>query len=339
MNKEVAKLFLNGYNLTTTPSALGFRSSDYTTYTFNVDMRTVLGETLYNNYDYFKVWYSSKQYGQTVTLTTEYVTGLNLINTTEQGQPAGGRYPVASYNQNPSPYTNLVVDKVDMMQNYMMIKPNHNFINLTITIARNDGTALTTLTNPYQFWFTFAPYEANKIYKNPYNNIFTNEIRNFTLSTNILVAGSTNEFGTMGTNYNTFTFTNINMRNIIGTLWDKYDKFNLVLASEGCGAYATAISGSQRYQWFTIDGLQFINSLSYNSSIRNGQIVTPITLLETTNNSSTQYHDCPHNIYTFRKPESENVSLSFNLYSLNGAPLTTAGLANRSFTFYVIGVK
>jgi hypothetical protein len=73
MNKEVAKLFLNGNNLTTTPSALGFRSSDFTTYTFNVDMRTVLGQTLYNNYDYFKVWYSSKQYGQVIALSLIHI--------------------------------------------------------------------------------------------------------------------------------------------------------------------------------------------------------------------------------------------------------------------------
>jgi hypothetical protein len=337
MNKEVAKLFLNGFYLTTTPSTLGVRSSDFLTYTFNVDMRTVLGETLYNNYDYFKMWYIAKQYGQDVALMTEYITGINLINTTEQGQPAGGKYPLSCYSQNPTPYTNLVIDRLESLQQYIMIKPNDNLIKLTISMIRNDAGYF-ALTNPYQFWFTFVPYEVNKIYKNPYNSIFTNEIRNFTLSTNILVAGSTNEFGTMASTYNTFTFTNINMRNIMGTLWDKYDKFNLVLASEGCGAYTTALSGAQRIQWWTIEGLQFINTLCYNSSIRSNQVATPQAMLDGTNTSSTQYHDMPQNIYTFRKPESENVSLSFQLYSLNGAPLTS-GVANRSFTFCIIGIN
>jgi hypothetical protein len=50
------------------------------------------------------------------------------------------------------------------------------------------------------------------------------------LYTSLLVAG-TNRYGTANTNFTDVTFTNVNMRQILGDNFNKYYKFNLILNS------------------------------------------------------------------------------------------------------------
>jgi hypothetical protein len=172
--------------------------------------------------------------------------------------------------------------------------------------------------------------------------LYQNELANFTLTTQILSAGATNAFGTMNSTFTTFNFTNVNMRRIIGTMWDKYDKFNLVCLNVGVGNTATSLSTNQRFLFFQIQGLQFINCLSTTTTSSFSQSVayTPIFRYITASTSDSDTFAVPESLISFRKPESENVDLAFQLFTLNGGGVALNSQMNQfSLTFAVVGIK
>jgi hypothetical protein len=187
-----------------------------------------------------------------------------------------------------------------------------------------------------------VPFQKDKIYKNPFNYLYQNELANFTLTTQILSAGATNEYGTMNSTFTNFTFTNVNMRRIIGTMWDKYNKFNLVCANVGIGSTATTLSAAQRFMFFQIQGLQFINCLSTTSSESFSQSVasTPIFRYQTASSAESDSFAVPDSLISFRKPESETVDLAFQLFTANlGGIALNLQMNQFSLTFTVVGIK
>lgn len=202
----------------------------------------------------------------------------------------------------------------------------------------NDDGTTSTISNAV-FFLTFVPFE-DRIYRNPYNYLYQNEQANFTLTTQILTAGGTNAFGTSNAAKSVFTFTNLNMRQVIGTMWDKYDKFNLIFRNVGMGQIATVLSGNQRRQFFVMSGLQFINATIQTSQVLMGQVATPFMVINSANIADANFFDTPTGMVTFRKPESENVSLTFQLWSISsGVPLTGGSASDWSLTFAIVGVK
>ena len=337
MNKEVAKLFLNGSSLTTTQTTLGIRTADYRSFTFYVDLRQVLGETLFTKYNKFKVFIWEQSNATTTNLCTAYVGGLNIINNAYNGKQTGSLNAFSSQIAGTNPSGNEVIEKPGNLREFVMIKPNDSNIQLNFQYINDDGST-SNLSQPV-FFLTFIPFE-DRIYPNPYNYLYQNEQANFTLTTQILTAGGTNEFGTSNAAKSLFTFNNLNMRHIIGTMWDKYDKFNLIFRNVGMGQSATSLSGNQRRQFFVMSGLQFINATIQTSQILMGQVATPFMVLNSSGIADANYFDIPTGIVSFRKPESENVSLTFTLWTISsGVPLTGGSASDWSLTFAVVGVK
>jgi len=262
MDQEVAKLWLYGANIGTTISQIGIRNSTNTEYTFFVDLRLVLGESMFQKYEAFKVYFGffNPAAGSVANFNTMFVNGLNLIPSSYQGKQAGFNAAVDFFSQ-----TQTLTDSINFggknanIQEFVMIKPDNAKVELTISFLRDDA-GIPTLSQAV-FFLTFAPFQKDKIYKNPFNYLYQNELANFTLTTQILSAGATNAFGTMNSTFTTFTFTNVNMRRIIGTMWDKYDKFNLVCLNVGVGSTATTLSSNQRFMFFQIQGLLLMNHL------------------------------------------------------------------------------
>jgi len=343
MQTEVAKLWLYGANVGTTISQIGIRNSTNTEYTFFVDLRMVLGETMFQKYEAFKVYFGFLNLGTgtTANIDTVFVNGINLIQASYQGKQAGFNTAVDIYSQ-----TVQMTDPANLggknanTQEFVMIKPDNAKIELTISIVRDDAAIPTLLQGV--FFLTFVPFQKDKIYKNPFNYLYQNELANFTLTTQILSAGATNEYGTMNSTFTTFNFTNVNMRRIIGTMWDKYNKFNLVCSNVGIGSTATTITGNQRFMFFQIQGLQFINSLSTTTSSTFSQSVayTPIFRYATASTADSDSFAVPESLISFRKPESENVDLAFQLFTVNsGGTALNLQMNQFSLTFAVVGIK
>ena len=339
MDVEVAKLWLNTGILSTTTTNVGVRDALARNNTFFVDLRECLGETLYTKYDTFKVLITYPLLGTGAALNTIFVSGLNLINASYQGKTASTNIAISN-QASQSGITPPNIGKQTQTREFIMIKPDSNKISLTFSIIADNGST-TGITGPV-FFLTFAPIKKDVIYKNPWNLLYQNEQANFTLSTRILSAGATNAYGTMNATMTNFTFTNVNMRRIIGTLWDKYNKFNLICSSYGTGSVATALGGNQRLQWFQISGLQFINTLSLlnNNMLSQGYATTPVFNPESVSTADAESFANPIGATTFRKPESETVDLTFQLWSTNlSGTVLNAGANNFTLSFIVVGVK
>jgi hypothetical protein len=343
MDKEVSRLWLNSQSLGTTLGATGIRTANNKELTFKIDMRIVLGETLWSKYEYFKMYFTDPTPSSSgLNVVTIFQNGLNLIQSSYMGKPAG--FDTALSINNTSIYaTNTNVsqlnfyEKQNNLNEFVMIKPNINNIQLTLTLVDEIASASSNTLRP--FFITFVPYEDKIIYKNPYNYLFQNEQVNFTLSTTALVANATNKNGTMNTNRTTFSFTNVNFRNILGTLWDKYDKFNLIILNWGFTLTATSLNSTQNRMFFVMDGLQMINTLAVTTGFKQGRAFSPLARYQASNIVDANYFDYPGGIIgTFRKPESENTDLAFEIWAATGA-LQTGLIGNSILTFSVVGVK
>jgi hypothetical protein len=341
MENEVAKLWLNTGSLTTTQQVTGITTANFMSSTFNFDLRIVLGEAMFQKYTAFKMYYNDT-YGllsASLGMGTLYQNGLNLINASYQGKPAGFQTAIVEENLAQNVNNLNYLGSPSNLREFVLIKPDNANIQLTLEWIDEAGTTATITKRPY--FFCFVPYVDNKIYKNPYNQLYQNEQVNFTLSTLILTTGSTTSFGTCNANRTIYTFSNINMRNILGTLFDKYEKFNLIVKSVGLGNSAEPSSGVNRRLWWEIEGLQFINTLQVTTGYKQGNAFTPAFLYNTVNRTDCQYEDPPMSITTFRKPESENVNLSFYVWSSNGGGelMTVGPIGQQTFTFSVVGVQ
>lgn len=342
MDQEVAKLWLYGANISVTESPIGVRPLGNRDYTFIFDLRLVLGETMFQKYDEFKVYISYQNaVSSTFGLATLYQNGLNIVNSSYQGKTAGFNTAISVFNQ--FQYVNdgnANIASTSTTKEFVIIKPNNTQV--TLNISSISDTAPPNLFIQ-SFFLTFVPFVRDKIYKNPFNYLYQNELANFTLTTQILSAGATNEYGTMNSTFTTFTFTNVNMRRIIGTLWDKYDKFNLVCLNVGIGNMPVALSNEQRFLYFQIRGLQFINCLSTTTTSSYSQSVAYTPVFPFRVGSLTSEGDCfdiPAGLLSFRKPESETVDLAFQLFTAASGGVPIGNQFNQfSLTFAVVGIK
>lgn len=340
MDIEIAKLWLNTGSLTTSQTQTGIRSVNQMSATFNFDLRIVLGEMLWSKYKYFKVYITDTGNNTTgIGMATLNQNGLNLIQASYQGKPPG--FQTAIDETNLTLITTLPnhLNRSSNTRSFVMIKPDDKNVQLTLEwIDEAGATAAIVLQRAY--FLAFVPIDDTKIYRNPYTMLYQNEQVNFTLSMKILTAGGTNEYGTLNANRTLATFTNINMRHILGTLWDKYTKFNFIFNTIGVAANATPATATTRRMWWAVEGLQFINTLRVRTGYTQGLAFSSQLFYQTINQADSEFCEAPMSITTFRKPESENVDLTFAAWNTlgGGAPsVVSNGLV--TFSFSVVGIK
>ena len=83
------------------------------------------------------------------------------------------------------------------------------------------------------------------------------------LKTNVLpMNGTQNDYGTSNSINTIFTWTNINLRTLLGDMFDKYDRFLLLLQniSNASPAATPGASVDDRAFLINMNGLSFINS-------------------------------------------------------------------------------
>jgi hypothetical protein len=166
----------------------------------------------------------------------------------------------------------------------------------------------------------------------------------------MLTAGATNQYGTMNAQFSQFTFSEVPMRQILGTLWDKYEKFNIIATSYTQGPFTSSLTIAQARIIWIISGFQVINSLTLgvnNTTSYNQYVILPESNPEiltgnsftTTNNFGNQ-----QTIFTIRKPESNLVNLQFTITNTSGnqqpnSPNTAVTRGHVNFNFIAIGVE
>jgi len=354
MDKEVATLFLMTNSLATTPNQYGFKTTN-ADYTFFVDMRQWLGEMLWNNYEQYIVNFSYMgPIGTGPTMFVNFIcNGLNIINTSTNGQMRSNPLlGVTYYTANPTWVENRGTwVPFDGGVGLTMIKPDTQLANMRIQFENVGGTATLPASQIQMFILTARGIEPKmKMYKNLLNDFYTKQSRNFTLNTIMLTPGATNQYGTMNAQYSQFTFSQVPIRQILGTLWDKYDKFNIIATTFTQGPFGSTITNSQSRIIWIISGFQVINSLTLgvnNTTSYNQYAILPESQPETnTGNSYTTSNNFGNQqaTFTIRKPESDLVNLQFTLTNCSGNqqpnnPNTAVTRGHVNFNFIVLGIE
>lgn len=88
---------------------------------------------------------------------------------------------------------------------------------------------------------------------------------NLVLYTSNLPVNDTNSYGTTNSNLTQLTWKNINMRQILGTNYDKYLKFNLSLTSLIIPQNGNVITDANSNALIYMSGLQFDQSANYST--------------------------------------------------------------------------
>ena len=155
--------------------------------------------------------------------------------------------------------------------------------------------------------------------------------------------GFCDEFGT------DFTWYNINLRMLLGDLYDQYDFFNMSLISVSlsrCNALDPATADDNDYEnrnvQIKMSGLPFMNQ-TYSQTTRNniGFATIGVLNIPTTAITTNQFYNNTSNVITFRKDQDLcTINISFYRVYDDEKPDLNADTENPNFVFIftIIGI-
>jgi len=174
--------------------------------------------------------------------------------------------------------------------------------------------------------------------------MYNEESASLILRTSDLTANSTNSVGTSNLYYTNMTWENINLRTLLGNMYDKYDRFAFVPVSfqSNMGDATFGSTNDDRIVSVNISGLPFTNN-NYSSSSKTNQINSVIYVTRFLSSSSIN-SSTGGTILTFTKnQELVNLNISYQRTSLNGNGnyniITTAAFPHVIFTFNIYGIS
>jgi len=174
--------------------------------------------------------------------------------------------------------------------------------------------------------------------------MFNAESATLVLRSNDLTAGTTNAVGTADAFFLNMTWNNINLRTLLGSMYEKYDRFVLVptqiQSANGSGAFGT--TPDDRSCMIFIRGLPFTNN-TYNVSTLTNQNNAFINFLRF-NTGATATQQGNGNILMFSKnQELVNLNIFYQRINKNGNGnydvVTTTTFPHMLFAFNIFGVS
>ena len=165
------------------------------------------------------------------------------------------------------------------------------------------------------------------------------EIACLVLKTNVLPTnGTTNAYGTGNSKLSSFTWTNINLRTLLGDMFDKYDRYLLLLQNISHAASAAIATNDDRSILINMSGLSFVNS-TYNQKFQSNSgalIVCPFIFPSAAGVQSQIYNNFA--ISTFIKQNDiVNISINYTRIKDDVAPTTTC--PHMCFIFNIVGIE
>jgi hypothetical protein len=178
----------------------------------------------------------------------------------------------------------------------------------------------------------------NNIYKNMSNL----QIASLVLrSSDLPAAGTYNQSGGSDTYRLTQTWNNINLRTLLGDMYDKYDLFNICLntITTASALANTGTSNDDRNVIVKLSGLPFINQ-TYSVKNNCNTAVCPISSFLFISNTSTTQLFYSNNCYTFGKSQQScNLTIQYGRVSDDALPATGVAYPNMVFIFDIVGVS
>ena len=163
------------------------------------------------------------------------------------------------------------------------------------------------------------------------------------LKTSDLTVNSTTNIGQCDQYRQNFTWFNINLRALLGDLYDQYEYFNILLISiSGSTASASGTQGvaEDKIVYAKMSGLPFINQ-TYNQPT--GTIISPAIIavyqIPMTAVSNTQQYNNVSNVLTFSK-DQDLCNINISLFRLldDTKPSITINNPQFTFIFTIIGI-
>ena len=161
------------------------------------------------------------------------------------------------------------------------------------------------------------------------------------LKTSDLTTNASTNIGTCDQFRTSFTWNNINLRMLLGDMYDQYDYFNISLISISSSltqALAAGATADDKIVFVKMSGLPFINQTFQQSTGNNGTFAYVSTLsIPLTANTSTQYYNNLGNVCTFNKDQDQcNINISFFRVLDDTRPALNAGNINPQFSFIFV---
>ena len=169
------------------------------------------------------------------------------------------------------------------------------------------------------------------------------ETASLVLRTCDLTLGSSISIGTADQYGTTYTWNNINLRVLLGDMYDKYDRFNLNLNTIATGAtaanWSTSSTTDDRCNYISIAGLPWVNN-TYSQKTNSNTTSTIIASCYFNPGTQTTQYFYSNNTATFNKNQDVcNFSLSILRIADGLKPGVTVAYPPMIFLFDINGVE
>ena len=167
------------------------------------------------------------------------------------------------------------------------------------------------------------------------------QMSSLVLKTSDLTINAANQLGTVDQYRTTYTWNNINLRTVLGDLYDKFDTFNLCLntvtSSVASGTLGT--TDDDRSVIIKLSGLPFINQ-TYSVKQGCNTNTCSICSYNFTKNQSNYQFFYSNNCYTFGKSANTvNLTIQYGTVLADALPATTVAFPQLVFLFDIVGVE
>ena len=172
--------------------------------------------------------------------------------------------------------------------------------------------------------------------------MYNEESASLILRTGDLPLNSSNNVGSSDQYLTNFTWNNINLRTLLGDIYDKYDKFNLVpvLFASGQGVTTFGTNDDDRIFQVYISGLPFTNNV-YNTNLKTNSNTAIAGYFKYVRSQSVVYNGGPTLTFT-KNQELVNINIYYQRVSpsaISGYSISsTAVFPNAIFMFKIYGV-
>jgi hypothetical protein len=150
-------------------------------------------------------------------------------------------------------------------------------------------------------------------------------------------------YGKVEENRTKLTWTNIDMRQILGDMFDKYDRFNISLNFVGTSETGSGTETTSDFRFFQVmlSGLQF--TTSYNHSHRSSDNKALVGIVNIPLTANTAYITNQQNSATYTFEKTQNVSLTIDLLNISDNTYyvptgNTLLIGHTLFSFTITGV-
>jgi hypothetical protein len=156
------------------------------------------------------------------------------------------------------------------------------------------------------------------------------------LKPQLLSIGNTNYYGTCNAGFSQYTYTSINLRQVLGSMYDKYNKFNLILKNVMTESVQTWGTTSQDQSvMINISGFNFINN--YEVSTKTSTQTSTLTALLLNGGLSLSYtNNC---VATFTIDGQENIDIMITYNRITDGLLGNGVYGKILFIFDIVPIS